>query len=84
MKVTGGVTPGTAHAATKLRGKAFVVFQKKAGRKWRKVHKLRTRAGRAVSITRTLKPGAWRVYLNYPGVKGFKKSRSKPVRFTIA
>jgi hypothetical protein len=84
VKVTGGVTPGTAHAATKLRGKAFVVFQKKAGRRWRTAHKLRTRAGRSVSITRSLKPGSWRVYLNYPGVKGFKKSRSKPVRFTIS
>ena len=45
VKVTGGVTPGTAHAATRLRGKAFVVFQKRAGRRW-KTAKIRTRAGR--------------------------------------
>ena len=83
VRVTGGVTRGTAHAATRLRGKAFVVFQKRAGRRWKTVHKIRTRAGRPVSVTKTVKAGRWRVFLNYPGVKGFKKSRSKPVRFRV-
>ena len=83
VKVTGGVTPGTAHAATKLRGKAFVVFQKRAGRRWKTTIKVRTNAGRPVSVRKALTPGSWRVFLNYPGVKGFKKSRSKPVRVTI-
>ena len=44
----------------------------------------RGRARRVITVTRTLKPGSWRVYLRYPGRKGFKKSRSKPVKFQIA
>ena len=83
VKVTGGVSSGKARASTKLRGKAFVVFQKQGKRRFKTVHKVRTRAGRPVSVTKTLKAGRWRVFLNYPGVKGFKKSRSKPMRFSV-
>ena len=35
-------------------------------------------------MTQRVKPGSWRVFLRYPGRKGFKQSRSKPLRFEIA
>jgi hypothetical protein len=89
VRVTGGVSSPKAHASVKLRGKAFVVFQKrvenrKGKRKWKRVHRIKTRASKAVDATQTLKPGKWRVFLAYPGRKGFKKSRSKPLGFSIA
>jgi hypothetical protein len=85
VRVTGGVTWPEAHASTRLRGKAAVVFQKRAKTgKWRTVHKVRRAATKPVNVTKRLARGSWRVYLSYPGVEGFKKSRSKPVRFTIA
>lgn len=87
VKVTGQVTSLKAHAA-KLRGKAFVVFQKqvtvKGKTKWKRIHRIGRRASRAVDLTQTLTPGRWRVYLQYPGRKGFKKSRSKPYVFQVA
>ena len=82
VRVTGGVTAGAA--ATKLRGKAVVRFEQRAGKRWKVVRKVKRSAGRALSVTRRLAPGAYRVSLRYAGVKGFKPSRSKPVRFTIA
>jgi hypothetical protein len=85
VRVTGGVTWPEARASTRLRGKAAVVFQKQVKKKkWKTVHKVRRSATKPVSITKRLKRGTWRVYLSYPGVEGFKKSRSKPVRFKIA
>jgi len=87
VKVTGGIRWPAAHAATRLRGAAHVVFQRqvKKGKKsvWKRVHKHRRPAVKPVSLTKRLAPGRWRVFLNYPGVEGFKKSRSKPVRFRI-
>jgi Bacterial Ig domain len=89
VRVTGGVTSPKAHASVKLRGKAFVVFQKrvvnhKGKRKWKRVHRIKRPASKAVDVTKSLKPGKWRVFLAYPGRKGFKKSRSKPLGFEIA
>ncbi len=89
VKVTGRVTSRKAHAAAKLRGRAFMVFQKQVtnskGRLvWKTIHRVAGRARRVITVTRKLKPGSWRVYLRYPGRKGFKKSRSKPVKFQIA
>jgi hypothetical protein len=86
VKVTGAVSSRTAHAATSLRGRAFVVFQKRVGgkRKWKTVHRIGRRADKPVGVTKRVKPGAWRVYLRYPGRTGFKKSRSKALRFRIA
>jgi hypothetical protein len=86
VKVTGAVRSRTAQAATSLRGKAFVVFQRRAHgkRKWRTVHRIGRRADKPVAVTQGLEPGAWRVFLHYPGRTGFKKSRSKPLRFAIA
>ncbi len=87
VRVTGGVTWPEAHAATRLRGKAAVVFQKrvKKGKKarWKRVHRIRRSATRPVDVTKRLARGRYRVFLKYPGVEGFKKSRSKPVRFRI-
>ena len=34
--------------------------------------------GTGKRFTKRLARGTWRVYLSYPGVEGFKKSRSKP------
>jgi hypothetical protein len=84
VRVTGGVTWPEAHASTRLRGKAAVVFQKRAGKKWKTAVKVRRSAVKPVNVTKRLKRGTWRVYLSFPGVEGFKKSRSKPVRFKIA
>ena len=84
VRVTGGVSLAKAHAAAKLRGKAFVVFQQRGKRRWRTKHRVGRRASKGVDVTKRLKPGSWRVYLRYAPRKGFKKSRSKPIRFTIA
>ena len=89
VRVTGRVTSRKAHAAAKLRGRAFVVFQKKVmgkkGRlKWKTRHRVGGKARKVITVTKKLAPGSWRVYLKYPGRKGFKKTRSKPVRFKIA
>jgi hypothetical protein len=84
VAVTGKVTVAKAHAAAKPRGRAFLVFQKRAGAKWKTVHRIRGRAGKALAVTKSLAPGSWRVFVHYPGRKGFKKSRSKPVAFEIA
>jgi hypothetical protein len=82
VKVAGGVTARAA--AEKLGGRAAVVFQKRARGKWKTVHRIRRRASRPVAVTQRIKPGSWRVFLRYPGRKGFKQSRSKPLRFEIA
>jgi hypothetical protein len=82
VRVSGGVTARAT--ATKLGGRAVVVFQKQAGRKWKTVHRIRRRASRPVAVTQRVKPGTWRVFLRYPGRKGFKQSRSKPLRFQVA
>jgi hypothetical protein len=74
----------TARAAARLGGRALVVFQKQAGRRWKTVHRIRRRASRPVAVTQRVKPGTWRVFLRYPCRKGFKQSRSKPLRFKIA
>jgi polysaccharide biosynthesis protein PslG len=88
VRVTGGVTWPEAHASTRLRGKAAVVFQKRVKKgkktKWKTVAKVRRSAVKPVNVTKSLKRGKYRVYLSFPGVEGFKKSRSKPVRFKIA
>ncbi len=89
VKVTGRVTSPKAHAASKLRGRAFVVFQKQVTNKkgrlvWKTIHRVAGKARKVITVTKTLVPGSWRVYLNYPGRKGFKKARSKPVAFQIA
>jgi hypothetical protein len=89
VRVTGQVTSAKAHAAAKLRGRAFVVFQKKVMRKngrlkWKTKHRVAGKARKLITVTKKLTPGSWRVYLRYPGRKGFKKTRSKPIRFKIA
>ena len=84
VEVTGRVTVAKARAAAKLRGRAFLVFQKRAGAKWKTVHRVRGRAGKAFVVTKSLDPGSWRVLVHYPGRKGFKKSRSRPAAFEIA
>jgi hypothetical protein len=84
VKVTGGVSSPRAHASAKLGGRAVVVFQKRVRGKWKTLHRVRRRASRPVVVTQRVKPGAWRVFLRYPGRKGFKQSRSKPLRFEIA
>jgi hypothetical protein len=81
VKVTGGVT---ARTAAKPGGRAAIVFQKRARGKWNTVHRIRRRASRPVAVTQRVKPGAWRVFLRYPGRKSFKQSRSRPLRFEIA
>lgn len=84
VKVTGRVTSRKAHAA-KLRGKAFVVFQRQgSGKRFKTVRRIAGRASRAVDLTQRLAPGSWRVYLHYPGGKRFKPSRSRPVAFRLA
>ena len=86
VKVTGAVSSPKARAASKLRGKAFVVFQKRVSgkRKWRTIHRIGRRASKAIDVTQRVRPGTWRVYLRYPGRAGFTKSRSKPLRFDVA
>jgi hypothetical protein len=76
VQVTGRVTRG--------RGKAFVVFQKRVGGGWKTARRVRRRAGRAIAVTQTLKPGRRRVFVSYPGGKRFKKARSRRVSFVIA
>jgi hypothetical protein len=83
VKVTGGVSSPKAHAATRLRGRAFVVFQKRVKGKWKTIHRIGRRASRAVDVTQRVRPGSWRVSLRYPGRTGFKKSHSKPLRFEV-
>ncbi len=88
VRVTGGVSLSKAHAAAKLRGKAFVTFQKrvqsrKGKPKWRPKHRIGRRASKRIDVTQRLAPGSWRVYLRYAPRKGFKKSRSKPIAFRI-
>ena len=89
VKVTGGVDVSAAHAAVTVRGRAFVVFQRQAATaagelKWKTRHRIARRAGRPIELTQALAPGSWRVFLRYPGRKGFKKSRSRPVVLQIA
>jgi hypothetical protein len=89
VRATGGVSSPKAHAAAKLRGKAFVVFQRKVADrkrklKWKTEHRIGKRASRGIDVTKSLAPGTWRAYLAYPRRKGFKGSRSKPVVFEIA
>jgi polysaccharide biosynthesis protein PslG len=81
VKVTGGIR---AHASAKLGGRAIVAFQKRVRGKWKTVHRIRRRASRPIAVTQRVKPGSWRVFLRYPGRAGFKKSRSKPLRFDVA
>jgi Cellulase (glycosyl hydrolase family 5) len=81
VRVTGGVK---AHASAKLGGRAVVVFQKRVRKKWKTAHRIRRRASRPVAVTQRVKRGSWRVSLRYPSRKGFKGSRSKPLRFEIA
>ena len=83
VRLTGAVSSPQAHAATRLRGKAFVVLQKQGKQRWRTVHELRRAATKPVSVTKRLQAGRWRAHLRYPGVRGFKASRSRPVRFRI-
>ena len=85
VKVTGGVSSARrAHATTKVPGRVFVTFKRQAaGGRWQTVHRLRRRASRAVDVTQILTPGAWRVYLDYPGRKNFSRSRSAPVPFHV-
>ena len=83
IRLTGGVSAPQARAATRVRGKAFVVLQKRVQGRWKTVHRLRRAATRPVSVTKRLRAGRWRAYLRYPGVRGFKPSRSEPVRFRI-
>jgi Cellulase (glycosyl hydrolase family 5) len=82
VRVTGGVTARAS--ATRLGGRAVVVFQRRARGKWKTVHRVRRRASRPVNVTQRVKPGVWRVFLHYPGRKGFARSRSKPLRFRVA
>jgi hypothetical protein len=81
VKVTGAVR---ARAAAKLRGRAFVLFQRQAGGKWKTAHRVGRPARKPIALTRTLAPGRWRVYVRYPGRKGFKKTRSQRVAFQVA
>ena len=81
VRVAGGITYPAAHASTKLRGRATVIFQRK-GRgkpKWKAAHRVRRSASRPIAVTKRLASGRWRIVLDYPGVEGFKKSRSKPL-----
>jgi hypothetical protein len=83
VRISGGVKAG---AAAKPRGKAYVVFQKRAAkgkRKWLTRHRIGRRANKAVAVTQRLTTGSWRVYLSYAPRKGFKKSRSKPIAIRI-
>ena len=84
VRVSGRVSSPTAHASAKPSGRAVVVFQKRVRAKWKTVRRIRRKASRPVSVTQRVKPGSWRVFLRYPGKKGFKQSRSKPLRFEIA
>ena len=83
VRVTGGVSTDKAQAA-RVTGKVFLVFDRLEGAKWKRKHKVRRGAGRAVDVTRSLAPGHWRVKLVYKGRKRFKKSASAPVEFDIA
>jgi Cellulase (glycosyl hydrolase family 5)/Bacterial Ig domain len=84
LHVTGGISTPVAFASSKPRGRAFVVFQTPRAKGWRTVRRFKRRAGRPVDLTTTLDPGDYRVFLKYRKRKGFKGSRSKPVKFTVA
>jgi Cellulase (glycosyl hydrolase family 5) len=84
VRVTGSVSTAKARAAAKLRGRAFVVFQKQVRGKWKTARRIGRPARKPISVTQRLKPGSWRVYVRYPGRKGFNKVRSKRVAFEIA
>ena len=83
VRVTGGVSGAKAQAA-RVTGRAFVLFHKRVGAAWTRVHKVRRAAHRQIDLTRALEAGHWRVTLVYAGKKRFKKSASAPVEFDIA
>ncbi len=85
VRATGGVTSKRARAAAKVPGKVFVTFQRQVGAgRFETVHRVARRASRAVDVRQRLTAGRWRAYLEYPGRKRFKKSRSAPVAFRVA
>jgi hypothetical protein len=87
VRVRGGVSASKkARVASRPRGRAFLVFQRLLpdGVTWETTEKVAGRAGRRFDVTRALGPGTWRVLVRYPGHKRYKKSRSKPVVFTVA
>jgi hypothetical protein len=83
VHLTGGISLPVATAAAKLRGRAILVFQKRGAKGWKTVRRVKRRAGDPIDVTQSLPAGEWRVFLRYPGRKGFKKSRSAPVTFTV-
>jgi hypothetical protein len=75
---------GRVKAASKPRGKAHLVFQKRAAKgKWGTKHRFVRRAGKRIAVTKRLTKGNWRVFLSFKPRKGFKKSRSKTVALRI-
>ena len=84
--MTGGVSTARARAASKPRGRAVLVFQRRSddGLSWQTTERIRVRAGRRFDVTRTLAPGSWRVFVRYPGHKRFRKSHSRPALVEIA
>src|SRR5215218_8505965 len=74
VRVTGGVSTARARAASKPRGRAVLVFQRRSGDglSWETTERIRVRAGRRFDVTRTLAPGSWRVFVRYPGHKRFR------------
>ena len=82
VRVTGEVSTPRAQAA-RVSGKALVVFHKRKGTRWKRVHKVKRGANRSVDVTKALAAGHWRVKLVYKGKKRFKKSVSAPVEFDI-
>ncbi|HYI19494.1 MAG TPA: hypothetical protein VD836_12345 [Solirubrobacteraceae bacterium] len=83
VRVTGGVSTTKAQTA-RVTGKAFLVFDRLEGTRWKRMHKVRKGAGRGVDVIKALAPGHWRVKLVYKGKKRFKKSVSAPVEFDVA
>ena len=73
VKVTGGVTPRTAHAATKLRGKAFVVFQKQAGRKWKTAQGPHAAPAGRCAVTKRSSRGTLARVPELPGRQGLQE-----------
>ena len=51
VRVTGGVSTTKAQAA-RVTGKAFLVFDRLEGTKWKRMHKVRRGAGRSVDVTK--------------------------------
>jgi hypothetical protein len=84
VRVTGRVTTVDASLARKLRGKVFVVFQRKVGGDWKTFRRIDRRVRRAVDVTQRLAPGSWRVFLKYPGRRGVSRTRSRSVAFQTA